>query len=209
METAPFREPRDGELVGGGGAVGEIQPQGNVSQSSVSAGGGEIENRNVETSGDSHRPAEEDVGDDAEGGLAVGGGDVGDEAADGELEGGGGLEQSGHLAEGKILGVLGVGGEAVVGAREMELREADGGGGGGGGGDGGAEVVDVGRGGGDGDGENRGSLENEIGEADEGDEMAVSHERKHQDVAAGIWFGAHRNPVAGEVLCLRRGETEL
>ena len=60
----------------------------------------------------------------------------------------------------------------MVGARVVELGEADFGVGGGG-----AEVLDVGGGAGDGDGENRGFPVDEISELEEGDEMAVGHER--------------------------------
>lgn len=97
METAAFREPRDGKLVGSGGAVGDIQPERDVSQSSVSTAGSEIENRNVEASSDVHRPPKEHVGDYTQRRLAVFFGDVGDQLAEGEFEGGGGLKQSDDL----------------------------------------------------------------------------------------------------------------
>lgn len=89
----------------------------------------------------------------------------------------------------------------------MELGEADFGSGGGG--DGGAEVFDVARGVGDGDGENRGSPVDEIGEFDEGDEMAVGHERKHEDmVVAGDCFGTHFSGGRRDSV-LEGGKTEM
>lgn len=66
----------------------------------------------------------------------------------------------------------------MVDAVVVELGEVDFGGGG----DGGAEVFDVRGSVCDGSGEKRRSPMDKIGEFEKGDEMAVSHEREHEDM---------------------------
>lgn len=58
--------------------MGEIQPERDVGQSTVSTTGSEIENRDVEASCDGHRPTKEHVGDYAQWRLAIFLNDVGD-----------------------------------------------------------------------------------------------------------------------------------
>ena len=59
METAAFWESWDREIIRGAGAVGEIQPERDVGQSTISTAGSEIENRDVKASRDGNRPTKE------------------------------------------------------------------------------------------------------------------------------------------------------
>lgn len=179
VEAAPFGEPGQRVLIGVCFPVREVEPERDVGRRAVGAAGGESDVDGAEAPGNVDGPAEEDVGDDAEGRPASLFDDAAEEAPARRFEASRGVEQLDDLGEREVLGVLDVGGETVVGAREGKLNEVDVGGGG----DGGTEVVDVELSGGDEDGEGGGAVDL-VGQCEERDKVAVSHERQHDDVLA-------------------------
>ncbi|GER26333.1 hypothetical protein STAS_01972 [Striga asiatica] len=156
--------------------VGKVLPQGDVGGRAVGAAGGEGDVDGVAGGGDGVCPAGENVGDYAERGFAVGGGDLLDEGSEGGFEAGGGVEEVDDEVEGEGFGVLGVWREAVAGGVELQLGDMDViGARGRVGGHGGAEVAGVEWGSGDGDGEAESGVYS-VGQCEERDEMALRHE---------------------------------
>ena len=88
----------------------EVLPHRDVSGGAVTAAGGETDVDGSDAVSDASGPAVENVGDYADRGSAVGGGDAGGEVAGGGFEGSGGVEEGDNLGERHMLGVLCVGG---------------------------------------------------------------------------------------------------
>lgn len=172
------------ELVRGGEGVREVSPEREVHGGAIGSASYEegvedpVSPRNVD------RPTQEMIGDDTERRTAFLLNDVGNELIEGGLEGLGGLEEINEEVEGDVSGGLGGGWEAMGGWGEGESSKADGGGGW----EGGAEVLDVERGADEGYGAGGVPAVDELGEGEEGGEMALGQEGEENYMIGPLAF---------------------
>jgi hypothetical protein len=177
------REVRQRELVGGRAGVREVLPHGEEHGVAERAASEEHDVGRAPRARDVGRPPEEGVGDDADRGTGT---DARDELLERGAERLGGLEEGDELVDLDVGQGVGARGQAVVGGREGERVEAQGRGrrreG---------EGAQDARGGDERDLEPRAARAEEVGQAEEGGDVAVRQEREEDDVWAYLLFRHH------------------